>query len=219
VVDGDTIKVRQGDGRVETVPLIGIDTPEVADPRTPVQCFGREASARAKEILANKRVRLEQDPSQDSRDQYGRLLAYVWLEDGTLFNKQLIEEGYVHEYTYRTPYKYQAEFRAAEERARQEELGLWSPDTCNGDTTQPAETPTPQPSPTATKPAATATAQRTAPPTATPRPTPPPAQPAVKEPFYANRAAARAAGAAPLYRGQPGYRPALDRDNDGIACE
>ncbi|UKA63785.1 excalibur calcium-binding domain-containing protein [Arthrobacter sp. FW306-04-A] len=43
--------------------------------------------------------------------------------------------------------------------------------------------------------------------------------PAPSSVYYANCTAARAAGAAPIYRGQPGYRPALDRDNDGIACE
>jgi micrococcal nuclease len=93
VVDGDTVKVRMN-GAVETLRLIGINTPEVVDPRTAVQCFGREASARAKELLSGKRVRIEQDPSQDSRDRYGRLLAYVWLEDGTFFNQQMIAEGF-----------------------------------------------------------------------------------------------------------------------------
>ena len=162
VVDGDTIKVRSATGQVETVRLIGIDTAEVVDPRTPVQCFGREASERAKQLLSNQRVQLEQDPTQDTRDRYGRLLAYVWLEDGTFFYKQMIADGCAHEYTYNTPYKYQAEFKAAQQQARDAQLGLWAPDTCNGDTKQPAERAT-----TAPVEAATATPSSTQPATST----------------------------------------------------
>ncbi len=58
------------------------------------------------------------------------------------------------------------------------------------------------------------TARRT-----TARPTTARPSPTVASVYYANCAAARAAGAAPLNRGEPGYRPALDRDNDGVACE
>jgi micrococcal nuclease len=152
VVDGDTVKVRLANSQVETVRLIGIDTPEVVDPRTPVQCFGREASARAKELLSGQRVRVEQDPTQDTRDRYGRLLAYIWLEDGTLVNKQMIADGYAVEYTYDRPYQYQADFKAAQQQARDAQRGLWAPDTCNGDITQPARnvvTPTTRPAPNA----------------------------------------------------------------------
>jgi hypothetical protein len=81
VVDGDTIKVSV-DGAVETIRLIGIDTPETKDPRKPVQCFRWEASAKAEELLAGRRVRLEADDTQDDRDKYGRLLRYVWRDDG-----------------------------------------------------------------------------------------------------------------------------------------
>jgi hypothetical protein len=63
------------------------------------------------------------------------------------------------------------------------------------------------------------TVEQAPPPVYTPDPPAVPAPPAASEVYYKNCAAARAAGAAPLYRGQPGYRPALDRDNDGIACE
>jgi micrococcal nuclease len=129
VVDGDTFVV-DIDGSAVTVRLIGLDTPETVDPRKPVQCFGREASDKAKEILAGARVRLETDASQDTYDKYGRLLAYAFLPDGTLFNRYMIEEGFGHEYTYRTPYKYQTEFKAAEEAARIAKKGLWADDAC-----------------------------------------------------------------------------------------
>ncbi len=131
VVDGDTIDVLIA-GRAVRVRLIGIDTPEVADPRQPVECFGREASAKANELLAGQIVRLEADPSQGEQDRYGRLLRYVWLPDGRLVNLELIRQGYAFEYTYDRPYKYQAVFKEAERDARAQQRGLWAPATCNG---------------------------------------------------------------------------------------
>lgn len=129
VVDGDTIAV-DINGKNTTIRLIGLDTPETVDPRKPVQCFGEEASTKAKEVLTGKRVRIETDPSQGERDKYGRLLAYIFLEDGTLFNKFMIAEGYGHEYTYNVPYKYQKEFKDSEQNARENKLGLWTDFVC-----------------------------------------------------------------------------------------
>src|SRR3989344_597130 len=129
VVDGDTIAVNMN-GKNETIRLIGLDTPETVDPRKPVQCFGEEASKKAKEILTGKSVRIEMDASQGERDKYGRLLAYVFLEDGTLFNQLMIAQGFGHEYTYNLPYKYQEEFKEAEKLAREEKKGLWAPEAC-----------------------------------------------------------------------------------------
>lgn len=131
VIDGDTIKVNIN-GTVETLRLIGIDTPEVVDPRKPVQCFGVESSNKAKELLSGKSVRLEADSTQGERDVYGRLLRYVFLSNGTNFNKLMIEQGYAFEYTYNLPYKYQTEFKKAEIYARENKLGLWADDTCAG---------------------------------------------------------------------------------------
>lgn len=139
VVDGDTIKVNIN-GTVETLRLIGMDTPETVDPRKPVQCFGKEASNKAKELLVGAKVRLEKDPTQGELDKYGRTLAYIYREDGLFYNKYMIEHGYAHEYTYNTPYKYQAEFKAAQKSAQENLRGLWSPSTCNGDTTSDSTT-------------------------------------------------------------------------------
>ena len=130
VVDGDTIDVLVGGEKVR-VRLIGLDTPEIVDPRKPVQCFGKEASDKAKEILSDKFVRLELDPSQDTYDKYHRLLAYVFLPDGTNFDELMIAEGYGHEYTYNFPYKYQKEFKAAEQSAREQKKGLWADGVCS----------------------------------------------------------------------------------------
>lgn len=131
VTDGDTLHVSI-DGVDEKVRLIGINTPETVDPRTTVQCFGKEASERMKELAGGKVVRLEYDDSQSLRDTYGRLLAYVYLEDGQMLNRKMIAEGYAYEYTYMTPYAYQAEFRELQNFARTSGRGLWGPATCNG---------------------------------------------------------------------------------------
>ena len=126
IIDGDTIDV-QINNKMETVRLIGIDSPEIVDPRIPVQCFGSEASNYAKEILNNQTVKLEVDPTQGERDKYGRLLRFVFLPDGTNFNKLMISQGYAHEYTYKSnPYKYQSEFKNSEKEAREKGLGLWN---------------------------------------------------------------------------------------------
>lgn len=137
IVDGDTIKININ-GTVETLRLIGIDTPETVDPRKTVQCFGKEASDKAKALLSGKKVRIEQDPTQGERDKYARLLAYVYRDDGLFYNKYMIEQGYAHEYTYNTPYKYQTEFKVAQKEAQDNQIGFWSPNTCNGDTTKEA---------------------------------------------------------------------------------
>lgn len=141
VVDGDTIKISMS-GKEVTLRLIGMDTPETVDPRKPVQCFGKEASNKAKELLLGKKVRIEIDVSQGEIDKYGRTLAYVYRDDGMFYNKYMIEQGYAHEYTYNTPYKYQAEFKLAQKIAQTNLLGLWSPETCNGDTSNSNIVPT-----------------------------------------------------------------------------
>lgn len=131
VVDGDTLVVNIN-GVEEKVRLIGINTPETVDPRKPVECFGKEASARMKELANGKNIRLESDNSQNTHDIYGRLLDYVYLEDGQMLNRKMVAEGYAYEYTYMTPYKYQKEFRDVQTLAKVSSRGLWAPETCNG---------------------------------------------------------------------------------------
>jgi micrococcal nuclease len=92
VIDGDTIDVRFASGRVERIRMLGADTPEVVDPRKPVQCFGPEASAYTHSRLApGTRVRLETDVER--RDKYGRLLAYVYV-GGARYEDELLRLGY-----------------------------------------------------------------------------------------------------------------------------
>ncbi len=119
VIDGDTIELSTG----ERVRLIGVDTPETKDPRRPVQYFGEEAAAFTKRMVEGKRVRLEYD--WERKDKYGRTLAYVYLEDGTFLNAEIIRQGYGFAYT-RFPFKYLEEFRKLEREAREAGRGLWA---------------------------------------------------------------------------------------------
>ncbi len=144
VVDGDTVDMRLASGAVERVRILGIDTPEVVDPRRPAQCFGAEASARLKSLLPPGRsTRLVGDPTQDARDQYGRRLAHVFLdgatgtvEDGTNVGRALIEGGFARHYVYqRTPTVHGREYASAQATARAGGAGLWSAATCDGRTT------------------------------------------------------------------------------------
>ncbi len=134
VVDGDTIKVNMK-GTIETIRLIGVDTPETVDPRKPVECFGIEASKKMRELLHGQKVILKNDPSQADKDKYRRLLRYVFLADGTHINKTLIEEGFAYEYTYDEPYEYQSEFKKAQQEAQRDKRGLWADDACDVPTT------------------------------------------------------------------------------------
>lgn len=129
VVDGDTFDVSIN-GQIKRIRLIGVDTPETVDPRKAVQCFGKEASNKAVELLFNKKVKLEADSTQGELDKYGRLLRYVIREDGLFFNKWMIENGYAHEYTYSKPYKYQQEFKNAQQEAETQKRGLWADNAC-----------------------------------------------------------------------------------------
>lgn len=128
VKDGDTF-VLSANGIFHDVRLIGVDTPESVHPSKSVECFGKEASNFLKNYLTGKTVKLEEDPSQSTYDKYRRRLGYVWIEK-ELVNLKIIREGYGHEYTYNIPYKYQSEFKKAQEEAELEKKGLWAPTAC-----------------------------------------------------------------------------------------
>jgi micrococcal nuclease len=135
VVDGDTFEI---DTPEKTkVRLLGIDTPEKyesaklekdadrsgQDKKT-IQKLGKLASEYAKNLLEGKKVKLMPEPNYEDKDKYGRLLRYVYLEDGTLFNKKIIEDGYANAYT-KFEISKLGEFIQAEKFARENNRGLW----------------------------------------------------------------------------------------------
>ena len=120
IVDGDTIVVRD-----ETVRLIGIDTPETKKPNTPVQCFGKAATAETTRLIDRKRVRLEFDVER--RDRYGRQLAYVYRRsDGMFLNAELVRRGYATASPYPPNVRYERRFHRLAREAREAGRGLWS---------------------------------------------------------------------------------------------
>ena len=123
VTDGDTFDVRIA-GKTEIVRLIGIDTPETHDPRKPVQCYGLAAAQEAHHLLDGKQVRLIGDPTDSDRDKYHRLLRYVYLEDGTMYNQYMVEHGYAFAYIIFPNIKLD-QFKQWEAEAKQQQLGIW----------------------------------------------------------------------------------------------
>jgi micrococcal nuclease len=121
--DGDTITVDMN-GTPERIRMVGVDTPETKKPDAPAQCYANEAAKFTSDKLTNASVRLEADTKSDNRDRYSRLLRYVFLQDNTMLNKKLIEDGYGFAYT-QFPFDKKAEFIAAQESARLQKKGLW----------------------------------------------------------------------------------------------
>jgi micrococcal nuclease len=123
VVDGDTVVVAFEDGGIDTVRLLGVDTPETHHPTQGVECFGPEASRFTARHLAGRMVELEGDV--ETRDQYGRRLAYVIVE-GRRFNDQLLRRGYARLLVLAPNRAHARELLTAELAARDHERGLWA---------------------------------------------------------------------------------------------
>ncbi len=132
-VDGDTLKLSNGD----RVRLIGIDTPESsANPKLyrdasrtgkdvqTILAMGQEAKDFTRKLVEGKFVHLETDSTP--RDKYGRLLAYVFLEDKTFVNAEIVRAGYAHVYTIPPNVKYQKLFIKLQNEAREKRRGLWT---------------------------------------------------------------------------------------------
>ena len=132
-IDGDTLKL--SDGR--RVRLIGVDTPELhysekllRDSRRTqkdikaIQALGREAADFTKQLCERKPVRIQTDVAR--HDKYGRLLAYIYLDDGTFVNAKILEEGYGQVMTIPPNVKYADYFLKLERAARKERKGLWA---------------------------------------------------------------------------------------------
>jgi len=133
-VDGDTLSVKlDGETDTATVRLLGINTPETVDPRKPVECFGKEASAHMHALVDGKRVRLDPDPQADERDKYNRLLRNVVLVDGTDVNAEEVKDGYAYaSLSFPLNAQRKQQLKNLEDDARMAQRGLWSPSACNG---------------------------------------------------------------------------------------
>lgn len=192
IVDGDTVDVRLTSGRRERVRLIGIDATERGD------CFAREASSRARVLALSKKVVLRGDPTQDTRDRYGRLLAYVWLPGGSDLGYQLVAGGFAKVYVYRDRFRRHLAYAKAERGARASPRGLWK--RCGTRATSPQPVVSSPSNPSA---AAGCHSSYT------------PCLPIVGDLDCAD---VRRLGQAPVrVRGSDPYR--LDGDGDGLGCE
>ncbi len=120
VVDGDTIKVVK-DQELITIRLIGIDAPEVKGN----ECMNEQSTKFLEDLILNKEVILENDPSQGELDRYSRGLYYIFINEENV-NELMVSSGLAKEYTYNKAYKYQQEFKSAQFDAKALSLGVWS---------------------------------------------------------------------------------------------
>ncbi len=124
IVDGDTVKLSI-DGDVTTVRLIGVDTPESVHPTKEKNVpEGKLASAHTKELLENRYVYIEYD--EEPTDRYGRALVYIYLDEETMVNAKLLEDGYARVLTIPPNDKYRDYFEQLEKEAKENNAGLWS---------------------------------------------------------------------------------------------
>lgn len=121
VVDGDTVVVF-ADGTEERVRLIGVNAPEQGE------CFAEEATDLLRSLVAGETVVLEADRSD--RDQYGRLLRYLYAADGTFLNEALVEQGAARSRRYPPDVAHQDRLDVAEVQAREAGRGLWAEGAC-----------------------------------------------------------------------------------------
>lgn len=138
VIDGDSLAVDRGRGGGHTfLRLAGVEAPEDG---AGGRCYGSQATAEARRLLDGQVVRIVADPNGELVDRSGRLVVYVWLDSGRMLNHLMLENGFVREHRNDGVRSvYWETFGAAEERAREAQRGLWSPDTCSGNTTRPVE--------------------------------------------------------------------------------
>lgn len=122
VTDGDTVRIKPDIDGEDRLRFIGVDTPET-DPERGPEPYGEEARRFTRRSLEGEWVTLEFDVKK--KDDYGRLLAYVYLPDGTMFNETLLEEGYAQVATFPPNTRYLDRFEEAQEEAREARRGIW----------------------------------------------------------------------------------------------
>jgi micrococcal nuclease len=122
VTDGDTVKIMPEIDGEDRVRLIGVDTPDT-DPGRGPEPYGNEAARFTQRSLEDQNVTLEFDVERE--DDYGRLLAYAYLPDGSMFNETLLREGYAQVATFPPNMRYLDRFEVAQREAREARRGLW----------------------------------------------------------------------------------------------
>ncbi|MBM7624865.1 thermonuclease family protein [Sporohalobacter salinus] len=122
VIDGDTIKTAAG----KKIRFIGVDTPEIGSFNKKVEYYGKKASKFTTEKLEGKMVYLDYDVKK--YDKYKRILAYVFLKDGTFFNAKLLKAGYAELLTMPPNVNYVELFKELVKEARENKRGLWDKD-------------------------------------------------------------------------------------------
>jgi micrococcal nuclease len=221
VHDGDTITVKYSNGIREKIRLLGVDAPELEQ-----RPHGIQAKTYLRRLILNKRVRLESD--QQTLDKFGRRLSYVYA--GSKFiNQRIVANGWALSSNIRPNTRYEKTLALAQRQARTANAGVWNSRSRLAITPsnwrkgiRPVRKPTivtrAQPKPVIR---AQPKPVRQQPSNPTPTYVAPVRQPepVQDDVYFANCSAARAAGAAPISVGEPGYRSRLDRDNDGVACE
>lgn len=118
VIDGDTIEI---EGNIK-LRYIGVNTPELYDPKRPVECFGQVASDENKKLVEGKEIFIQRDISET--DKYKRLLRYVWVGD-IFVNDYLVRKGFAQVSTFPPDVKYVSQFLAAQKEAQENVRGLW----------------------------------------------------------------------------------------------
>lgn len=126
-VDGDTIKV-EINGKVNTVRLLAVDTPESVHPTKGVEYYGKEASDYTCNLITNaKKIELEYDKNSDKKDKYDRVLAWVWIDDN-LLQDELIKNGYAEVAYLYGDYKYTNTLKDHQAVAEASRIGIWNED-------------------------------------------------------------------------------------------
>ena len=132
IVDGDTVVVTDAAGIRSTVRILGIDTPETRKPRSPVQCWGPEASLFARDTLLGETVSVVNDPTQARVDRWGRELGEIAKPDGWNYSVEAARAGMARSYVYQGhPSQVAGAVAEAERQAQAAHRGLWGP-PCNG---------------------------------------------------------------------------------------
>ncbi len=164
VIDGDTIDVSITGGPATRVRLIGMDTPETVDPNRPVMCFGAEATAKTKELLAQSSGELILVKDVSETDKYGRILRYVYFKSGSstlMLNEELVRWGFAQVSTYPPDVRYQELFTNLTREARDAKRGLWNAcGTFGLPLVAPTATPAPLPPTVKSDPTAAPVAQQ-----------------------------------------------------------